>query len=193
MDDRTYLTIAALGTDQPGVVRLVSRFVAARGGNVEDSRMVALGGVFGLMLLVSAEPAAAVRIVSDAATLETEAGLRIMIERARDPTSDVVRNQGALWSVTASAVDRAGLLADLAEAVRTTGGNIVELDTTTYRAETGPEPLFELTMTVALRAPGEVGRMKDALMNIAIEERIELAIRPAERAQTKAAGLTLLS
>jgi hypothetical protein len=34
--------------------------------------------------------------------------------------------------------------------------------------------------------------MKDALMAIAYEARLELEVRPAERTQTKAAGLTLL-
>jgi hypothetical protein len=47
-------------------------------------------------------------------------------------------------------------------------------------------------MVVALRTAGDVGRMKDALMAIAYEARLELEVRPAERTQTKAAGLTLL-
>jgi hypothetical protein len=47
-------------------------------------------------------------------------------------------------------------------------------------------------MVVAMRTAGDVGRLKDVLMAIAIESRIELEIKPAERTQTKAAGLTLL-
>jgi hypothetical protein len=52
--------------------------------------------------------------------------------------------------------------------------------------------MFELKMTVALRAAGEVGRMKDALMAIAADQGITLDIKPAERSATKASGLTLL-
>jgi glycine cleavage system transcriptional repressor len=191
MADRTFLTMAALGADHPGLVRLISRYVFARGGNVEDSRMVSLGGVFGLLLLVSAPPDGAARIVADAEALESEAGLRVMIESAREPKyrSD---GKGALWTVRASAVDREGLLADLAEAVRSAGGDIVELDSTTTPAPQQSGPVFQLRMTVIMRTAGDLRRMKDALMALAIEERIELDIKAAERTETKAAGLTLL-
>jgi glycine cleavage system transcriptional repressor len=191
MADRTFLTMAALGADHPGLVRLISRYVFARGGNVEDSRMVSLGGVFGLLLLVSAPPDGAARIVADAEALESEAGLRVMIESAREPKyrSD---GKGALWTVRASAVDREGLLADLAEAVRAAGGDIVELDSTTTPAPQQSGPVFQLRMTVIMRTAGDLRRMKDALMALAIEERIELDIKAAERTETKAAGLTLL-
>jgi glycine cleavage system regulatory protein len=189
--DRTFLTMVALGADQPGLVRLVSRYIATRGGNVEDSRMVALGGVVGLMLLVSAESSGAERILADAEELEREASMRIMIELARDPLVQGVRATGALWTVRASALDREGLLADMADVVRDVGGNVVELDSSSGQGLRG-EHVFQLRMVVALRTAGDVGRMKDALMAIAYEARIELEVRPAERTQTKAAGLTLL-
>jgi glycine cleavage system regulatory protein len=192
MADRMYLTMAALGTDQPGLVRLVSAYIAARRGNIEDSRMVALGGMCGLMLLVSAEPACAQRLIAEIAELEREAELRVMIQGARETTSKGARGVGALWSVSASAVDREGLIVDIADAVRNAGGNIVELDTTTYQAMPAGEQMFELKMTVALRAAGEVGRMKDALAVLATEHRIAIDIKPAERSATKAAGLTLM-
>jgi glycine cleavage system regulatory protein len=189
--DRTFLTMVALGGDQPGLVRLVSRYIATRGGNVEDSRLVALGGIVGLVLLVSAEPSGAERILADAEQLEHEASMRIMIEAARDPAGQGTRGTGALWTVRANAVDREGLLADIADVVREVGGNIVEMDSSTAPGVRGV-PTFQLRMVVALRTAGDVGRMKDALMAIAYEARIELDVKPAERTQTKAAGLTLL-
>jgi glycine cleavage system regulatory protein len=189
--DRTFLTMVALGADQPGLVRLVSRYIATRGGNVEDSRLVALGGIVGFVLLVSAEASGAERILADAEQLEHEASMRIMIELARDQTGQGGRGSGALWTVRASAMDREGLLADIADVVREVGGNIVELDSSTAPGTRGA-PTFQLRMVVALRTAGDVGRMKDALMAIAYEARIELDVKPAERTQTKAAGLTLL-
>jgi glycine cleavage system transcriptional repressor len=194
MAERMYITMAALGTDQPGVVRLVSHYVSQRGGNIEDSRMVALGGVCGIMLLISADAAAVARLTADLPELERTTALRVLIQGAREradrPTG--ARGVGALWVVTASAADREGLLVDLTDAVRGVGGDIVELDTTTYQAVSGGQPMFELKMTVALRAAGEVGRMKDALMAIAADQGIALDIKPAERSATKASGLTLL-
>ncbi len=194
MGERLYVTMAALGTDQPGVVRLVSHYISQRGGNIEDSRMVALGGVCGIMLLISADAVAAARLMADLPEFERTTALRALIQGARERADRVtgIRGVGALWVVTASAADREGLLVDLTDAVRSVGGDIVELDTTTYQAVPGGRAMFELKMTVALRAAGEVGRMKDALMAIAADQGIALDIKPAERSATKAAGLTLL-
>jgi glycine cleavage system regulatory protein len=143
------------------------------------------------MLLVSAEPDGAARILADLKELEREAAMRIMVESARDPGERDLRVSGALWTVRASAVDREGLLADIADVVREVGGNVVELDSSTAPGLRG-EAVFQLRMVVAMRTAGDVGRMKDALTAIAFEARIELEVKPAERTQTKAAGLTLL-
>ena len=43
MQERRYLVLSALASDRPGLVATVTDFIAARGGNVEDSRMVVLG------------------------------------------------------------------------------------------------------------------------------------------------------
>ncbi len=48
-----YAVLTAIGVDRPGLVDEVSAYVAKRGGNLEDSRMVNLHGQFAMMMLVS--------------------------------------------------------------------------------------------------------------------------------------------
>src|SRR5688572_18728250 len=48
----THVILTAIGTDRPGLVDEVSRYIFDRGGNIEDSRMVNFRGQFAMMVLV---------------------------------------------------------------------------------------------------------------------------------------------
>lgn len=50
----THAILTAIGADRPGLVDEVSEFIFARGGNIEDSRMVNLRGQFAMMVLIGA-------------------------------------------------------------------------------------------------------------------------------------------
>ncbi|HEU4563141.1 MAG TPA: ACT domain-containing protein [Gemmatimonadaceae bacterium] len=175
------LVLAALGTDRPGLVSHVTRYVAERGGNVEDSRMVALGGVFGLMLLITAGEADAARITGGSAALEAETGMRVLVQDASDAAERGARTLAAiLLRVTARGFDHEGLLMEIADVMRSTGGNIVELDTTTYEG-VGGDVFFQLDMTVSVDSSADVDSIQRGLSAIATRERIYVEVKLAER------------
>ena len=47
-----YLVITALGKDKPGIVDKLSMAIMDCGCNIEDSRMMVMGGEFAVMLMV---------------------------------------------------------------------------------------------------------------------------------------------
>ncbi|MDZ7770885.1 MAG: ACT domain-containing protein [Woeseiaceae bacterium] len=47
------IVLSAIGTDRPGVVNDLSKVILDCGGNIEESRMTALGTEFAMLLLVS--------------------------------------------------------------------------------------------------------------------------------------------
>ena len=49
------LVITALGNDKPGIVNELSKAILDKGGNITESRMMALSGEFAMMLLVTGE------------------------------------------------------------------------------------------------------------------------------------------
>jgi glycine cleavage system transcriptional repressor len=188
--DRAFVMLSALGSDQPGLVAQITKYVADRGGNVEDSRMVALGGVFGVMLLASGSAAEADRIIDDVDALRRESGMRVLAHRASDPTAKGQHTEtGVLVTVTASAFDREGILMEISDVMRSTGGNIVELDTTTYDEPLTKSPYFNMRMTVEVDAVGEVERIRTRLTELAIRERIHMEVKLAERTADKTPGL----
>lgn len=189
--DRAYVMLSALGSDQPGLVAQITKYVAERGGNVEDSRMVALGGVFGVMLLASGTEAETRRVLDDVAALERESGMRVLAHPASNPAAKGVHTEtGVLLSVTASAFDREGILMEISDTMRSTGGNIVELDTTTYDEPITKRPYFQLRMAVEVSSAAEVEPIRAKLTSLAIRERIALEVKLAERAAEQTPGLT---
>ena len=188
---RAFVMLSALGSDQPGLVAQITKYVADRGANVDDSRMVALGGVFGVMLLASGSEEEAERLLADVGTLEREAKLRVLAHRATDPAAKGRHSEsGVLLSVTASAFDREGILMEISDLMRSTGGNIVELDTTTYDEPLTKSPFFQMRMTVEVESTAEVEPIRAKLTSLAIRERIALEVKQAERTSERTPGLT---
>src|SRR5215213_4355990 len=177
-DQRSFLILAALGADHPGLAAQVTRYVAERGGNVEDSRMVALGGVFGLMLLISGTPDEAARITADAAALERDAGMRVTVQPASDPGAKGAHTPDeTLLAVTASAFDREGLIMEISDIMRSTGGNIVEMETTTYDDPVRGGAMFQMDMTVAVAHDRDVEAIRDALASLTAREHIQAEVK----------------
>ena len=188
---RAFVMLSALGSDQPGLVAQITKYVADRGANVDDSRMVALGGVFGVMLLASGSEEEAQRLLADVGTLEREAKLRVLAHRATDPKAKGRHSEtGVLLSVTASAFDREGILMEISDLMRSTGGNIVELDTTTYDEPLTKAAFFQMRMTVEVESTAEVEPIRAKLTSLAIRERIALEVKQAERTSEQTPGLT---
>ena len=184
MPARSFLVLAALGPDHPGLAAEVARYVADRDGNIEDSRMVALGGVFGLMLLVSAGAEGAQRIQGEASALEREVGMRVLVQPASDPGAKGAHSaDDTLLAVTASAFDREGLIMEVSDVMRSTGGNIVEMETTTYDDPTRGSAMFQMEMTVAVAHAGDVEAIRRAMDDLAGREGIRAEVRRLEERQ----------
>ena len=190
--DRAYVMLAALGSDQPGLVAQISKYVADRGGNVEDSRMVALGGVFGVMLLASGSEAETARLLDEISLLEEESGMRVLAHLATDVAAKGEHTVGGvLVTVTAGAFDREGILLEISEMMRSTGGNIVELETTTYEEPLTKRAYFQLRMTVEVQSASEVEPIRAKLTSLAIRERIAMEVKLAEPTPDRTPGLTV--
>lgn len=184
--DRQTVVLAALGGDRPGLVAQLSRYVAERGGNVEDSRMAALGGLFGVMAEITGPAVAVARIARDAPELERAVGVRVMIEPAPGTRAPAQRPDasGVLLGVTASAFDREGLLLELSDVMRSTGGNIVALDTTTYEELGTGHVYFRTGMSVEVSDERDAETLRQRLRRLSLTEgmAVEVAVaRPGER------------
>ncbi len=188
MAAREFLLLSATEPDRSGLVAELTGFIAECGCNVEDSRVVVLGGYAGLMILLSGEPAEVQGVLNGLEQLRERSGIRAAPRRVVSrPTQPGPAEPRML--VEASAIDHEGIIHALAEVVRHHGGNIVELESATESAPMSGEPLFRLRMSVwAPSDPGAGEHLWQDLEAVARQEGVDLEILPAPVARGELAS-----
>lgn len=181
MTTRERLILSATEPDRPGLVAELSGFIAERGCNVDDSRVIVLAGFAGLMFLISGTPPQIAEVESGVSGLERSTGLRVTVRRLRDQAAGAAQAQAPpTWVVTASAMDHEGIIHAITDVVRANAGNILELETSTESAPMSGSPLFALRMVITLaERHGSAARLKEALEALARAEAIDLEIGEA--------------
>ena len=185
MATRVFLILAANEKDRPGLVAELSGFIAQCGCNVEDSRVVVLGGYAGLMFLISGDATEIASVANGLDALERSTGVRAVARRITDEhVPSAAERPAASFTVTASAIDHEGIIHAITDAVRAHGGNILELETSTESAPMTGSPLFTLRMTLTLAEHhGSVERLRSALEALSRAQAIDIEIQPAEERQ----------
>ena len=178
MGGREFLLLSATEADRSGLVADLTRFIAEKGCNVEDSRLVVLGGYAGLMILVSGEPAALQSVLDGLDQLRERSGIRMAPRRVATRRAETPSTPEMV--VHARAIDHAGIINALAETVRRYGGNILELESATESAPMSGEPLFQLRMSVRVpETGGAESELWRALEEVAAAQGVDLEVHPA--------------
>src|SRR5581483_4557320 len=141
--------LAVIGADRVGLVDEVSEFVLARGGSIEDSRMVNLRGQFAIIMLVAGLEA--LRSGSDVHAQLTPAAT----ERTTRPALP--------FRLTGRALDQAGLVHSVAHALRGLDVSIESMDTTLEAAPITGSPVFSMELIVSVPVETPVARLREAL------------------------------
>jgi len=134
--------IAAMGTDQPGIVAAVGEALLAIGANIDDSSMTILGGHFAMLLLVDA-PDDGDSVVRALAPVEERFGLMLEVRPAtRHALSDEERDD---YVVSAYGPDKPGLVSALSRVLADAGANISD-----FGSRTGVDHTFAMWFNVSL-------------------------------------------
>jgi len=178
MNDRQYAVLSAMGTDRPGLVSEVSRILTECGCNLEDSRMAALGGEFGLMILFSGPEAAVQQVLDRESDLEATCGLRAAVKRTLSPVQH--RREALLtYEIEASGLDHEGIVHAMTDTLHELGANIVSLTTLTYSAPVTGSPLFRMEATADVPATASTATFKARLAEVADAANLDLTVRVA--------------
>ncbi|MFO7593101.1 MAG: glycine cleavage system protein R [Pseudomonadota bacterium] len=146
-----YLVISALGEDQPGIVRNLTRPVTEVGANILDSRMTILGGEFAILMMVEGSWDSLAKLEAQIPGLQQKLGLTILAKR----TGGQREEQATLpYTVNVVALDHPGIVSHLAEFFSNRHINIQDLYTDSYRAAHTGTPMFTANMTVNI--PGNI-------------------------------------
>lgn len=179
----TSLVVTFVGPDKPGLVELLSRTIAAHGGNWLDSRMCSLAGQFAGIVLarvpeVNASP---LRL---ALTELHAAGLKVLVEQA---SGEEPGSRDRMLRLELIGQDRPGIVRDVSRVLREQAANIEELHTETVSGAMSGETLFKARADIRLAPETTLAQLRGALEALANDMMVDIALRevegPADRAR----------
>jgi len=170
--------LLAIGSDRPGLVDEVARFVFERGGNIEDSRMVNLRGQFAMIVLIGGDSRAIGRIDAELSGLRQNTGLHAELREAL-PSAPAAAGPAIPYRLTATALDQPGLVHRLAHVLRSAGANIESMDTRLIAAPMSGTPLFEMDVLMSLPASTPIAQVRSDLARLCNELNVDFQLAAA--------------
>jgi len=152
-----HLILTAIGPDRPGLVDQISEYVFARGGNIEDSRMVNLRGRFAVMMLVGGDFASLEKVRADRSALTTLTALNIELHDAPPPAK---HGTAVPYRLTGTAIDQPGLVNRVAKLLREMNVNIESLETQLRPAPYTGAPMFEMELILSVPHATPVSQLR---------------------------------
>ncbi len=171
-----YLVITAAGEDQVGLVERFSSKITESGCNIEQSRMVVLGGQFAILVLVSGAWNALSKLETQLEPLGVQLGLSIVVKRtrARELTQPVLP-----YHVEVVALDHPGIVHNLAKFFSRFGINIEELSTDTYPAPHTGTQMFSVQMEVGVPAKTHIPTLRGEFFDYCDDLNLDATFEPS--------------
>lgn len=180
---KTSVILTLIGPDRPGLVSAVSARATAAGANWLESRMVQLAGQFAGVVRLEVEPAAADRLEEALRSLEAE-GLRLTIERGREPTSAGLRRV----QLELVGHDHPGIVQDISAVLARHGITIDELETGCEPASMSGELLFRARAELGIPPAMDLHLLQDDLEALANALMVDLDLHDAGSASDPGRG-----
>jgi glycine cleavage system transcriptional repressor len=171
------LAVTVIASDRAGLVRDLSAIVTDADGNIQESRMIALGSEFAVLMLVAGNWAAIGKIREKLADLAQSSDLTVTI---RDSTPRTDPN-AAPYHIDIVTLDHEGIVLNLSEFFASRAVEIAEMNTRRYNAPHTGAAMFSIHMTVNLPAHVQVATLREEFLNFCDEENLDSIMEPAER------------
>jgi len=158
----SHAILTALGTDRPGLVDEISRFIFDSGGNIEDSRMVNLRGQFAIMLLVAGTSETLAKFREGLARFAQASGLHVEMRPLQDGPASTA-GPGRRYRLVATAIDQPGIVHRVSHTLRQMVVNIESLETRFTPSPYTGAPLFEMELTLSVPVELAVAQLRQNL------------------------------
>ena len=140
------IVLTLTGNDRVGIVKEITNVLVKHSGNVENSRMARLGGVFAMLALVELEEKDLPAFEADLLKLRNE-GFQITLQQTED--DHAMKFAGWLpYQIEVIGADHEGIIYEIAQHLAGQGINFEDVETTTAPAPMSGTPLFKMQATV---------------------------------------------
>lgn len=171
------IVLSAVGTDRAGVVNDLTQAILDCGGNIEESRMSALGSEFAMIVLVSGNWHALNKLEGAAEKLAESNGLTVSIKKTerRGGTENCMP-----YMVDVVCIDQPGIVFNLANFFASRGIEIAEVATRRYSAAHTGAPMFSVQMTINLPAKLHISQVRDEFLEICDQMNLDAILEPVK-------------
>lgn len=171
------LAITVIGPDRAGLIRDLSQIVADAAGNIQESRMIALGSEFAVLMLISGNWHAVAKIREKLEALQSRGEITVTL-RDSAPRREVV---AAPYVIDVVSLDREGIVLGLSNFFAGRQLEIAELNTRRYNAPHTGAMMFSVQLTVNIPADLQVSTLREEFLEFCDNENLDAIMEPAAR------------
>ncbi len=171
------LAVTAIGPDRAGLIRDLSEIVTDAGGNIQQSRMIALGSEFAMLVLVGGNWHVISRVREKLDQLQQSSDLTITLRDTEPRPVDV----SAPYLIDIVSLDHEGIVRDISGFFASRNLGIPEMSTRQYNAPHTGAPMFSLQFTVNIPADVQVAVLRDEFLAFCDEQNLDAIMEPAQR------------
>lgn len=171
------IVLSAIGTDRPGVVNDLSKVILDCGGNIEESRMTALGTEFAMLLLVSGNWHTLGKLEASLDKLGKSRNLSVSIRKTGVRERD---EESMPYAVDVVCLDQPGIVFHLANFFAARNIEIADLATRRYAAPHTGSPMFAVQMTVNVPASMHISQLRDEFMELCDRVNLDAILEPVK-------------
>ncbi len=171
------VVLSAVGTDRAGVVNDLSKVILECGGNIEESRMTALGSEFAMLLLVSGNWATVSKLEKALNKLAKDKPLSVSLRKTNERVSDEDRMPYAIDIVC---LDQPGIVFNLANFFALHNIEISDLSTRRYAAAHTGSQMFSVQMTINVPASSSISQLRDEFVELCDHLNLDAILEPVK-------------
>ena len=159
---KKYLVLSGMGPDKKGIAKSISQTVFNSGCNIEDSRMVKLGGEFAILVLVSGDEKAVKAFITRQEALESDTGLTLSVRRTEAQPAESLE-KFLSFRIQVVGMDRTGIVFRVTNLLVRHGVNIGSLETESHHAPVTGTPIFRMSLVAEVPASVSVRSLREEL------------------------------
>ncbi len=171
------LAISAIGTDRTSLVHDLTRVIADCGGNLSESRMIALGTEFAAVMLVSGNWHALARLETELKKLAEAGNFTFEVKRTEERAA---RTDMLPYSVDVVCLDQPGIVSKLSGFFSTRQIEITELNTRSYLAANTGAPMFAVQMLISVPRRVQIAVLREDFMDFCDHLNLDAILEPVK-------------
>ncbi len=171
------LAVTAIGPDRAGLIRDLSGIVTSAAGNIQESRMIALGSEFAILVLISGNWHSLAKIREKLDALQTAGDMTVTI-RDSSPRTGI---SAAPYMIDVVSLDHEGIVLGLSNFFAARGLEIAELNSRRYNAPHTGAAMFSVQLTVNVPAATQVASLREEFLEYCDGENLDAIMEPAAR------------